>query len=232
MPRSLSLTKCLHFRVDNRVVFCLISLIQFLVIFSGDLTVFTEAFYVNLLGQAHYSDFEIENIRRFNLELGWVFYVLNPFMLFIKLAIISAFIFLIAYLKDISTSFQRVFRIVTLLEIIFIVETLVTIIWMGSMTEEISMFYYRSFSPLSLINLISDSYLEQNLWLILPLKSVTMFQLIYMVALTYCFSIEFQRKVSVALGIVVSSYVVLFLFYIGCLMFIQMMDHKMLINSY
>ncbi len=217
---------------DNRILFLFVVLVQASVEYIGDLTVFTEHFYVKLLTDAHYSALDIDSIRSFNLQMWWLFYLLNPVILLIKFVIITAFVFLIAYIRNISMPFDKILNLVILLELIFTIQSAVTIIWTGHVLSETDMFYYRSFSPLAAINLVNDLTLKQNLWLIFPLKQINLFQLTYIVLLSFLLAQQSNIKFSTGLGIVVSSYLVLLMFYVGGIMFAQIMAQPSIHHTY
>ncbi|TRX49848.1 hypothetical protein FNH22_26450 [Fulvivirga sp. M361] len=166
----------------------------------------------------------MESIRDFNKGLGWVFDLFMPIILLVKFFLIAAAIYITSYLHDTSFSFGKILKGVILAEVVFILGAAVRIIWIGWVMTEMNMIRYLSFYPLSLTGLMDITFLNQYAWLISPLKNINFFQLAYMMVLSYILTFLFHKRFTTMVKLVVPSYVVLFILYVGGFMFLGIIN--------
>ena len=216
-----SLADRTKFYIDNRLLFISICLLNYLVIYLGDTFVFTEEFYLELLKKEQLSNPEISRIKQFNTDMGWIIDALMPLFLLIKFSLISASIYLVMYFKDISVSFGKIMRAAIIAEIILIIAAAIRIFWLSKIPE-IDTFYYKTFYPLSLVNIVGDSVLIKSTWAIPLFKSINLFQLIYVLVLTFCLSKFLNKGFIRMLLIVLSCCLLLYILYNGAFMFVTM----------
>ena len=209
--------------LNNGFLFILIASLSYLVAYIGDISVFTERFYIGLLTEAKYPPDEIARIKEFNTQMGWVFDLFEPITLLIKFSVIAVCLFAVAYLKDIKLSFEDIFRAVILAEVVFIVAAVIRIIWLGIHAQDIDLIYYRTFSPLALVNIFSD-LVGKYPFLIMPMRSLSLFQIMYVFVLVYLMGKSCDLKLSQSWRIVVISYFFLYTLYVGVLVSIGLIN--------
>jgi len=151
---------------------------------------------------------------------SWIAYLSFPIILLIKISTIS----LILYIGVIFVGLQnqislgKMFRVVTASEIAFVLAVLIKILWFsyfaGNYTiNDISFFY-----PASLLNLFSEHEVDR-LW-IMPLQTVNLFHLSYILLLIYGVKVVGKVNSIRSEKIVAGTYLPFLLIWIVFIMFL------------
>lgn len=150
---------------------------------------------------------------------SWVSYILVTVFLLLKFTAIAVLLYIGVYFNDIHRELPlgRIFKMVIISESIFVTASIFKLLWFaffaGNYTlDDISFFY-----PLSLINLFNRS--EVATYWVYPLQTVNLFQLLYVLLLSFGLSKVGSVKKSLAEKVVLSTYVPAIAVWISLIMF-------------
>jgi hypothetical protein len=122
-----------------------------------------------------------DDMQRF----AWIGYAFTPVMLLIKFSLVSLVLYtgiVICNIQD-KVSLGSVFKIVIASEIIFVCASLLKFLWFCFFAGNYDLNDLGFFYPLSLINFFKTSEVNK-LW-IFPLQTVNIFQVIYIISISY-----------------------------------------------
>ncbi len=191
------------FRTNGKLLFLTYCLFVFLITYVTNNFILTDSVYVSYLEQ-QYSFEKITQITNFIDKWKWMSYVLSPLLYTIKFFVLSICILIGIMLSDLKISFNKVFKIVLVSEIVFLLAIVFKTIYFlfinTSFTIEESQTYY----PLSLINYFDSTKLE--VWLKYPLQLVNLFELTYILLISSGLSIALRLNYRKSLSIVSLSY--------------------------
>jgi len=118
-------------------------------------------------------------------KLSWISYVFSPIILLIRFSLISLVIYIGIILSNIQTkiSLGSVFKVVIASEIIFVIVGFVKFFWFFLFAGNYDLYDLGYFYPLSLINFFNRGEVSR-IW-ILPMQTVNLFQLFYLLSISY-----------------------------------------------
>jgi hypothetical protein len=126
----------------------------------------------------------VKRILRFlelKRDLVWINYIAIPIMYLIKFSIITLWVLSGSILFGYKNSFQEIFRVVIIAEFFWLVPSFIMLIWFGCIDTGYTLQDIQYFKPLSLLNFFNVSEIES--WLIFPLQSLNLFEVVYMFVL-------------------------------------------------
>lgn len=153
-------------------------------------------------------------------NIAWVGYAFIPVILFIKFSLVTLVLYTGVFLFDLQKEITpgMIFRVVTGSEIIILSASLVKFLWFlffaGNYTISDMSFFY----PLALINIFRPDEVS-NFW-IFPLQMVNLFQLLYIISLSYGLYSVAGIKQSNSEKIVLTTYVPAIIFWMAFVMFL------------
>jgi hypothetical protein len=153
-------------------------------------------------------------------KLSWINYAFSPIILLIKFSLISLVIYIGIVLSNIQTkiSLGSVFKIVIASEIIFVTVGFVKFFWFYLFAGNYDLNDLGFFYPLSLINFFKRGEVSR-IW-ILPMQNVNLFQLFYIISVSYGLNkVCFVNKPD-SEKIVLLSYVPALVLWIALIMFL------------
>ncbi|WKV13455.1 hypothetical protein [Marivirga harenae] len=112
---------------------------------------------------------------------AWLNYALMPVIYLIKFSLITFWILCGTIIAGFKISFKSIFKVVLVAEFVWLLPSFILIIWFGLFETSYTFSDVQYFAPLSLLNLFDASQLDS--WLIFPLKSLNLFEVIYLLAL-------------------------------------------------
>lgn len=114
-----------------------------------------------------------------HLKSKWSFlsYILIPFIYFFKFLVLSLWIMTGIILFGYKTTFTRIVHATILAEFVFLIPSFLGLIWFGFVKTDFSLMDMQYFQPFSLLNLFDPESLDS--WMIYPLTSINIFQIIY-----------------------------------------------------
>ncbi len=118
-------------------------------------------------------------------KLSWMNYAFSPIILLIKFSLISLVIYIGIVLSNIETkiSLGSVFKVVIASEIIFVTVGFIKFFWFYLFAGNYDLNDLAFFYPLSLLNLFNRGEISR-IW-IFPLQTINLFQLIYIICISY-----------------------------------------------
>jgi hypothetical protein len=118
-------------------------------------------------------------------KYSWIGYATMPIALIIKFSLVSIIIYTGIFFCELheKISFKKIFGVVIASEIVFLFTSLVKFIWFCFFAGNYDLNDMNFFYPLSLCNLFSQSEVDK-LW-IFPLQILNLFQIIYILLLSY-----------------------------------------------
>lgn len=151
---------------------------------------------------------------------SWISYAITPILLLLKFSALSVLIYIGVFFSDLhkDITLGKIFKVVVVSEIVFVVASVIKMLWFilfaGNYTLDDMNFFY----PLSLINLFSRS--EVASYWVYPLQTVNIFQVFYVLLLAFGLSrIGSVKKISVD-RIVLSTYVPAMAVWIAMILFL------------
>lgn len=192
-----------HFSFDKRLFFAFLCLFLFLNSYIlNEFIVTKEVYYRTYAEQVAVE--RIEELINFVSKWQWVGYLLIPVLLSLKVAFTAVCLNIGTVFSNYKISFGKLFKIALIAETIFAVTTF---------SRNLSLFYFidvntmsdvQHFFPLSLMSLF-DPY-EIPSWLIYPLQTINVFEVLYVIALTVGLSMVLREKKEKMFGLVAGSY--------------------------
>ena len=157
-----------------------------------------------------------EDMRRF----AWIGYVFIPIMLLIKFSLVSLVLYIGIVFCNIQdkVSLGSVFKIVIAGEIIFVSANLIKFLWFCLFAGNYDLNDLGFFYPLSLINFFKT--VEVNRLWIFPLQTVNIFQIIYIISISYGLNKVCKIEKSYSDKIVLLSYLPALVLWVAFIMFL------------
>ena len=137
-------------------------------------------------------------------SLEWITYMSLPVVYLLKFLLISLWIVSGAVLFGYQVSFSSVFRVVLFSEIVWLVPLTILIVWFGFIHSEYTLIEVQHFAPLSLLTLVDPSAVDA--WLIQPLKAINLFEIAYILILSYNFSRIMEKRFGASLQFMSAVY--------------------------
>lgn len=168
--------------LDGRLVFILLVLITFLISFIIQEFILTsqiiEEYFLDVLNIS----FAYELVE-FRNKWDWLNYLLMPIIFILKFILISGWILSGTILYGYKLSFKSIYNAVLVSEFVWLIPSIILVIWFGLFDSDYSFTDVQYFRPMSLLSLFSISSLDN--WLIIPLQSINIFQVLYLLVLTF-----------------------------------------------
>ena len=151
---------------------------------------------------------------------SWVTYAMTPILLLLKFSVLSVLLYVGVFFSDLTKEITlgKIFKVVVMCEIVFVVASVIKLLWFvffaGNYTlEDLSYFY-----PLSLINLFSRS--EVASYWVYPLQILNVFQVLYALLLAIGLSTTGLVRKSTADRVVLLTYFPAIVVWVATIMFL------------
>lgn len=131
-------------------------------------------------------------------------YLFVPLIMLTKMSLVSLCLYAGLVLTSQSLSFPRVFRIVLIAESAFVAGTLIKLLLLSFTHPVESLGQYLAFAPLSLFSLFPASRIPN--WLVYPLQTMDLFQLIYVFLLAKGLQVHLKKNFRSSIRMVIGSY--------------------------
>jgi hypothetical protein len=197
-----------------------ITLVNLLILFLSQTTLINEIVFFNTYSEQLTYDRAMEVFSQMR-SFSWVSYIITPILLLLKFSVMSVLLYIGIFFSDLhkEITLGKIFKVVIASELVFIVASIIKLLWFiffaGNYTLDDMSFFY----PLSLINLFSRS--EVAAYWIYPLQTVNFFQLIYIVLLALGLSKISSIKKETADKVVLATYVPAMAVWIALVMFLS-----------
>lgn len=151
----------------------------------------------------------------------WVSYIIIPVLILIKILIITCFVYTAVYFFNRSKiSFINILNPVLKAEFIFLLVPILKIIWFYFFQTNYTLEDLQYFYPLSALNIIGYAGLEP--WLIYPLQILNLFELAYIIYLSYLVGKVTNTNTDNGFKIMMYSYVPTLLLWVCVVMFLTL----------
>jgi len=200
--------------------YIIIVLANLLTIFLSQSALINEIVFFNTYSEQLTYDRSMELFERLKM-FSWVAYILIPIILLIKISSISLILYIGVFFCNLQEriSLNSVFRVVAASEIIFVLAGLTKFLWFYFFAGNYTIIDLNFFYPGSLINLFNPSEVD-GFW-IFPLQTANLFQLAYVVLLSYGLIKAGNIEESYAVKIVITTYVPALILWILLVMFLS-----------
>ncbi len=191
-----------------------------LILFLSQTALINEIVFFNTYSEQLTYDRALEVFSKME-SLAWVGYIITPVLMLIKFSAISVLLYIGVFFSDLhkEITLGKIFKVVIASELVFIVASIIKLLWFiffaGNYTLDDMSFFY----PLSLINLFSRS--EVAAYWIYPLQTVNFFQLVYILLLALGLSKISSIKRETADKVVLATYVPAIAVWIALVMFLS-----------
>ncbi len=135
---------------------------------------------------------------------AWVGYAFVPVLYLVKFTLVSFCIVTGALLANVRIGFKRVFQVVLVAEVIFLLPSILRLGWFAFVQTDYDLVEMQSFMPLSLANLFDVKELE--IWWVYPFQLANLFEVAYWFLLAYGLHLHTQQAYESMLRLVLSSY--------------------------
>ncbi|WP_340153619.1 hypothetical protein [uncultured Marivirga sp.] len=123
----------------------------------------------------------ISEILSFRKKWGFVNYIIVLVTMAVKLILVCSWILCGTIIAGYKVKLASIFKIVLLAEFVWLLPSIILIFWFGLINTTYTLNDVQYFAPLSLLNLFDKAHLDS--WLIFPLKSLNLFEVIYILVL-------------------------------------------------
>ncbi len=176
-------------------------------------------FYSEKLAQEQLNNL-IENQQKWQ----WIGYAIIPVLILIRSSLVALVLsvgnFFYNMDEDESPKFSRFFRIALYGEFVFLFVGVFKLLYFLFIKTDYTFLDLQQYYPLSLINYLDLETLEP--WLVYPMQSINLFELVYFFVLVYGFWKLKQNKFWQSLEIVGVSYIIALTIWYGLVMFLTL----------
>lgn len=197
-----------------------LTVLSIILIFLSEIANITLNFrglYFNSLAK-QFTSKQIKEYLEFQDKWKLVGYLIVPILVIIKTVLITSVMYIGVFIVNKSVvAFKSVWRIVINSEFIFLFIPICKIIWFSFFQTEYKLVDIQYFYPFSALNFIDHKELEP--WLIYPLQTLNVFELAYIIILSYQIGALTKTNADTGLKIVASSYLPALLLWVTVVMF-------------
>ncbi|WP_396143760.1 hypothetical protein [Flavobacterium sp.] len=174
----------------------------------------------NIIYKSFSSELSIKQIERFlffQKKIELLNFILIPIIFMLKTSIISSVLSIGMFFNNNDNSFKKILNIVIKAEFIFLLMPILKIFWFYFFQTDYTLEDIQYFYPLSALNIIG--YKELDSWLIYPLQTLNLFEVAYIIYLSYQIGDLTKTNADNGLKIVSYSYVPTLLLWVTVIMF-------------
>ncbi len=165
---------------------------------------------------------QINEFIGFKQKWEWVGYSIIPVVLLIKVTLVSLCLSLGKFFTSIEDkyAFKEYFRIALSAEFVFLFVGAIKLSYFLWFKTDYTLEDIQYFYPLSALNLFD--YKEIDTWLIYPLQTTNVFEIAYWFVLAYGIMNLLQIKFGKAFELVLMSYGISLIIWVGCITFLTL----------
>ncbi len=193
------------YETDKRLAFLLLCLLTFLLLFTKKSFIESETAVFEFLQDRPEGSF----LQIFTA----IQYLTIPLVYLWKFTIIAFVIWVGSFMFGYKVTYSNCWSIVLISEFIFTIPEFIKIIWFMFIDTDPDYNTVLNFYPLAAINLFDIEQLQKRF--VYPLKALNLFEVVYWVVLIYGVHTYAKKKRNIAVFIVLSSYVLLFLIWLA-----------------
>lgn len=161
---------------------------------------------------------QINNLISLQKKWQWIGYLFVPIFILLKTLVVSSFLYIgVFFFSRKEIVFKSILSNVLKAEFIFLIIPILKIIWFNIFQTNYSLEDIQYFYPLSGLNIIGYKSIEP--WLIYPLQTLNLFEIAYIIYLSYRIGYLTNSSADNGLKIVGYSYVPALLLWVTVVMF-------------
>lgn len=209
-----------YFRIKKLYLFIAIIIANMLMMWLSKSTLINETIFYNTYSEQLSYDRSMELFESLK-KYSWIGYVFIPIALFIKFSLVSIIVYVGIFFYDLheGITFKNIFGIVIASEIVFLIAGMVKFLWFCFFAGNYDLNDLNFFYPLALSNFFSQSEVDK-IW-IFPLQVLNLFQLIYILSLSFGLYAQTGIEKSKLEKAVMLSYLPGLIFWIALIMFLS-----------
>lgn len=166
----------------------------------------------------NFSTNQIERILSLQDKWKWVGYVFIPIYILMKTLIISSVLYVgLFFFNKKEIAFKNIWNCVLNGEFIFLLVPLLKVVWFIFFQTNYTLNDIQYFYPLSVLNIVSYNGLDA--WLLYPLQTLNLFEVAYIIYLSYQIGYLTKTNADNGFKIVSYSYVPALLLWVTVVMF-------------
>lgn len=193
--------------------FFLLIVLSYLIVLS-----FSKIININELLYENYSRKQIEKFINYKEKLEWLSYLFIPLFLLVKTILVATILYIGTFFYSKSKiTFIQLWQIVVKGEFIFLLIGIFKIIWFYFFQKNYTLEDIQYYFPLSAINI--TGYNKMEAWLIYPLQTINLFEIAYIIYLSYQIGFLTKTNADNGLKIVGYSYLPALLLWVTVVMF-------------
>ncbi len=161
---------------------------------------------------------EIENYFQAKAKWEWVSNIFVFIYIYIKIIIITSILYIgCSFFSKTNIKFNKIMLIVTEAEFIFLIALILKPVWFYFFETKYTLEDVQRFYPLSVLNI--TGYKNLDPWLFYPLQTLNLFEVVYIIYLSYQIGSLTKTNADNGLKIVGYSYVPALLLWVTVVMF-------------
>jgi hypothetical protein len=209
-----------YYKLKGNRLFILIVFLNLVILYLSRAGLINEIVFYNTFSEQFTYDRSLklfEDMKRFS----WIGYVLSPVILLLKFSLVSIVIYIGIVFIDIreKISLGTVFKVVIASEVIFICAGFSKFLWFYLFAGNYDLNDLGFFYPLSLINFFKTGDVNK-IW-IFPLQTVNLFQIVYIISISFGLHKVCQIRKAESEKIVLISYLPAMVLWVALIMFIS-----------
>jgi len=188
---------------NGYLIFLLFCLIAFLVNYISQEFILSDDIFFNSLGeQLSYN--RIQTLLDESKKWRWFSYPIIPLIYFLKFSLITICLLTGLFFWNIDLHITRVFYLVMICEFIFFIPAIIKTTWFVTIADNYTLQDIQTFRPFSVLSFFEESEIET--WLVYPMQLINLFELLYIILLSWVISREINDTIDKGFTIVLSSY--------------------------
>jgi hypothetical protein len=183
-------------------VFLLLCLAYWCILFFSDQLIFTESFYRDYYGQ--FSVGSIESVLDFQSRFWWIGYAFQPVVVLSKALFLVFCVSVGAFIIDVKFQAQSLLKIGIISDAVFVMSSLWVAINIYLNIETINFQSLLNINSLSLLSYLGTENVVP--WLHYPLQTLNLFEVAYVLCISWLLSKQWKPNFVESLNIVIPSY--------------------------
>jgi hypothetical protein len=207
-------------RTKNLYLFILIVLGTIGITFAFSRLMFTrDAYYRSYENQLDITTIDV--IFNFQTKIAWIVYLIIPFIMLIKMFMVSICIQIGLFTQNLKLSFGKIFTVVLASEFVFFLPQLIKICWFLLFAKNFTITEVQHFYPLSALNLFNTNDLP--IYLIYPFQTFNLFEILYWILLAGGIKQALNTDLDKSIKVVFTGYIPALFLWILCITFVTVL---------
>lgn len=205
-------------RHENVLLYFFLLLFSLFAIYYSNTFIITNSLYHNSLSELLEAD-RIDQMFEMQHKSIWMSYVFVPIFLLIKITLVFTCIYINLFLKNITIDYKRLITVLLTAEFIFILQGLYKIVFFEYIHKPEGIEDLKTVMQFSLLDLVGSVNISE--YLHYPLQLMNLFEVAYVLAVSYLLSKEIQQPLQTGLKYVTVAYATGLLLWCVTVIFIQ-----------